>query len=76
MSFLLALGFVALVKGVLVGLLAVLNAVLALLASVAVWKTYLAVGTKLVLIALVCVPILGLVFFAVWGQKRVRAAQR
>ena len=31
---------------------------------------------KLLLIALVCVPIIGLIVFAVWGQKRVREAKR
>ena len=76
MTFLLALGLVGLVKAALVALLAVLNAVLALLASIAVWKTYLAVGVKLGLIALFCIPIVGLLLYLVWGQRKVRDARR
>ena len=57
-------------------LLAVLNGVLALLVSLATWKTYLAVGTKVALIVLFCVPVLGIVAFLVWGQRIVRDHQR
>ena len=72
MSLLLAASLVGLVKAVLVTVLAALNALLALLASVAIWKTYLAVGVKVALILLVCVPVVGLFFFLLWGQKTVR----
>ena len=52
-----------------------LNAILAAFATMAVWKTYLAVGIKVALIALICVPVVGIVFYLVWGRKRVHDAQ-
>lgn len=76
MSLLLAAALTVLVKTLLVTLLAVLNGVLALLASLATWKTYLALGTKLALIVLFCVPVVGIVAFLVWGQRVVRDHQR
>lgn len=76
MSLLLAATLFGLAKSVLLTALAALNALLALLASIAIWKTYLAVGLKVALIALVCVPVVGLIVFALWGQKTVRANQR
>ncbi|HLA62924.1 MAG TPA: hypothetical protein VK610_00735 [Rhodothermales bacterium] len=76
MSLLLAATLIGLVKTVLVAALAALNALLALLASIAIWKTYLAVGLKLALVALVCVPVIGIIVFALWGRKTVRANQR
>ena len=72
MSLLLAASLLGLAKAVLVTALAALNALLALLASVAIWKTYLAVGVKVALIVLVCIPVVGLFFFLIWGQKAVR----
>jgi hypothetical protein len=75
MSLLLALTLLGLVKAVLVALLAVLNAVLAAFATLAIWKTYLAVGVKVALIALVCIPVVGVVLYLLWGQKKVRGAQ-
>lgn len=76
MSLLLAASLVGLAKTLLLTLVAVLNAVLALLASIAVWKTYLAIGLKVGLIALFCVPVLGMLLFFVWGQRVVRDNQR
>ena len=76
MSLLLAASLAGLAKTLLVTLIAVLNAVLALLAALATWKTYLAVGTKVLLIALFCVPVLGVLAFLVWGQRVVRDNQR
>ncbi len=80
MSLLLAAGLAAtlagLAKTALLALIAVLNGVLALLASLATWKTYLAVGTRIGLIALFCVPVIGILLFLVWGQRVVRDAQR
>ena len=75
MSLLLALSLLGLVKSVLIALLAVLNAVLAAFATIAVWKTYLAVGLKLALVALFCIPVVGMVIYFLWGRKKVRAAQ-
>ena len=76
MSLLLAASLVGLAKTLLVTLIAVLNGVLALLASIATWKTYLAIGTKVGLIALFCVPVVGVLAFLVWGQRVVRDNQR
>ena len=75
MTLFLALTLFGLTKAVLVALLAVLNAVLAALATLAIWKTYLAVGVKVALIALVCIPFVGIVLYLLWGQKKVRGAQ-
>ena len=76
MSLVLAASLAGLAKTLLVTLIAVLNGVLALLASLATWKTYLALGTKLGLIALFCVPVIGVLLFLVWGQRVVRDNQR
>ena len=76
MSLILAASLVGLAKTLLVTLVAVLNAVLALLAAIATWKTYLAIGAKVALIALFCVPVLGVLVFLVWGQRVVRNNQR
>lgn len=70
-----ALTVAALAKSVLLTLLAVLNAVLALLATVSVWKTYLVIGTKIFLTLLICIPVVGLLIYLVWGQKKVREAR-
>jgi len=75
MSLLLAATLLGLVKAVLVALLAVLNAALAAFATVAIWKTYFAVGVKVALIALVFVPVVGVVLYLVWARKPVRDAQ-
>lgn len=76
MSLLLAASLVGLAKTLLVTLIAVLNAVLAGLAVLATWKTYLALSVKVGLILLFCVPILGVLLFLVWGQRIVRDNQR
>ena len=76
MSLVLAASLAGLAKTLLVTLIAVLNGVLALLASLATWKTYLAVGAKVGLIALFCVPVVGVLLFLVWGQRVVRDNQR
>ena len=76
MSLLVAASLAGLAKTLLLALVAVLNGVLALLASLATWKTYLAVGTKIGLIVLFCVPVVGVLLFLVWGQRVVRDNQR
>lgn len=79
MSFLLLAGvgvtLATLAKSLLLALIAVLNGVLALLAAVATWKTALAIGAKVALIILFCIPILGVLAFLFWGQKVVRDHQ-
>jgi hypothetical protein len=75
MSLLLAASLLGLAKAVLVALLAVLNAILAAFATVAIWKTYLAVGVKVALIALVCIPVVGIALYLLWGRKAVHDAQ-
>ena len=76
MSLLLAASLAGLAKTLLITLIAVLNGVLSLLAALATWKTYLAVGTKVALIVLFCVPVVGILAFLVWGQRVVRDNQR
>ncbi|MEM9997113.1 MAG: hypothetical protein AAF809_05385 [Bacteroidota bacterium] len=76
LSFVLAATLVGLVKTLLVTLIAVLNAVLAMLASLAVWKSYLALGVKVAFFLVLCVPIVGVVWYLAFGQKRVRDARR
>ena len=76
MTLVLAASLAGLAKTLLVTLLAVLNGVLAVLAALATWKTYLAVGTKVALIVLFCVPVVGILAFLVWGQRVVRDNQR
>ena len=76
MSLLLAATLAGLAKTLLLTLIAVLNGALALLAALATWKTYLALGTKVALIALFCVPILGVLAFLFWGQRIVRDRQK
>ena len=76
LSFLLAASLVGLSKTLLLTLIAVLNAVLAGLAVLATWKTYLALSVKVGLILLFCVPVLGVLLFLFWGQRLVRDNQR
>ena len=76
MSLLLAASLSGLAKTLLLTLIAVLNAVLVFLATVATWKTYLAVSVKVGLILLFCVPVLGILVFLFWGQRVVRENQR
>lgn len=76
MSLILAASLSGLAKTLLLTLIAVLNAVLAFLATVATWKTYLAVGAKVALIVLFCIPIIGVLLFLVWGQRIVRDNQK
>jgi hypothetical protein len=75
MTLLTAFALFGLAKAVLVATLAVLNALLAILASIAVWKTYLAVGVKVALIALMFIPVIGILLFLLWGQRLVRNHQ-
>lgn len=75
MSLLLAATLLGLAKATLVALLAVLNVLLSAFATVAIWKTYLAVGVKVALVALVFVPVVGIVVYLLWGRKTVRDAQ-
>lgn len=69
------LALVALAKTVLLTALAVLNGILALLATISVWKAYLVVGTKVLLTVLVCIPIVGILIYLFWGQRKVREAR-
>ncbi|MEM1042167.1 MAG: hypothetical protein AAGI91_06005 [Bacteroidota bacterium] len=71
----LALALTGLVTTVLLTLLAVLNGILALLATISVWKAYLVIGTKVLLTVLICIPVVGLVIYLVWGQRKVRDAR-
>lgn len=73
-SLLLVASLLGLVKSVLIALLAVLNAILAAFAALAVWKAYLAIGIKVAFILLLCIPVVGLLVYFLWGRKKVEAA--
>ena len=75
LSLLLAASLLGLTKSVLLAALAALNGLLALLATISVWKTYLVVGTKVALTVLFCIPIVGVLIYLVWGQRKVRENQ-
>ena len=69
-----ALGGVIVIALVLIALLAVLNAILAAFAALAVWKAYLAIGIKVAFIVLLCIPVVGIAIYFLWGRKKVEAA--
>jgi len=69
-----AAGVVVLLKKVLLAALAVLNGILAILAAVAVWKSYLVTGIKVGLTALVAIPVLGVIAYFIWANRKVRDA--
>lgn len=75
LAFIALLSLTALATSVLLTALAVLNGILALLATISVWKTYLVIGTKVLLTVLVCIPIVGILIYLVWGQRKVREAR-
>lgn len=70
----LAASLTGLLKQVLIVALAVLNAVLSILATLAIWKSYLITGAKVLFTLLVLTPIIGVVVYMIWGQKKVREA--
>lgn len=74
LSLILLASLFGLVTSVLVALLAVLNAILAAFAALAIWKAYLAVGIKVALIVLLCIPVVGIAIYFLWGRKKVVAA--
>jgi len=74
LSIILVASLLGLVKSVLLALLAVLNAILAAFAALAVWKAYLAIGIKVAFILLLCIPVVGVVVYFLWGRKKVAAA--
>jgi hypothetical protein len=75
LTLLLAASIPVLAKSVLIGLLAAANALLALIATVSVWKTYMLIGMKIFLTLLIFVPVVGIVIYLVWGQRKVRESQ-
>ncbi len=74
LSLLLIASVLGLVKSVLIALLAVLNAILAAFAALAIWKAYIAVGLKVAFIILLCIPVVGILVYFLWGRKKVEAA--
>lgn len=70
----LAVSLTGLLKQVLIVTLTVLNAVLSIIATVAIWKSYLITGAKILFTFLVLTPIVGVVVYMLWGQKKVREA--
>ena len=73
-TILLAAGIVGTLKQILLAVLAVLNGILAIIATLAIWKSYLITGVKVLFTLLVLVPVLGIVAYLVWGQKKVSEA--
>ena len=71
---LLAAGVMGTLKQILLAALAVLNGILAVLATLAVWKSYLVMGAKVALTAVILVPVVGVFVYFLWGQKKVREA--
>ena len=71
-NLLLLLSLFGVAKQVLLTILAVLNGILAIIATLAVWKSYLLTGAKVFLTLVVFVPIVGVIAYLVWGQKKVR----
>lgn len=70
-----AASLLGLTKSVLVGIIAVINAILAIVATVSVWKAYLTVGLKIFITLVLFVPILGIVAYVLWAQFKVRDAR-
>ena len=73
-TILIAAGIVGTIKNILLGVLAIVNGVLAVLATLAIWKSYLVTGLKILFTLLVVVPIAGVVIYMLWGQKKVAEA--
>ena len=73
-TILLAAGIVGTIKSILLTVLAVLNGVLAVIATLAIWKSYLLTGAKVLFTLLVLLPIVGVVAYMIWGQKKVADA--
>lgn len=74
-TFLIILGILATLKNILFAVLAILNGILAILATLAIWKSYLLTGAKIALVSMVCVPIFGIIAYFVWGRKKVEQHQ-
>lgn len=68
-------GVFGVIKQLLFTLLAVLNGILALIATLTIWKSYLVTGFKMALTALVVVPVVGVLIYWIWGRKKVEAAR-
>ena len=73
-TILLAAGIVGSIKSILLTILAVLNGVIAVLATLAIWKSYLLTGAKILFTLLILLPVVGVVAYLIWGQKKVADA--
>ena len=73
-TILLAAGIIGTLKSIFFTVLAILNGVLAVLATLAIWKSYLITGAKVVFTLLVLLPVVGVVAYMIWGQKKVAEA--
>ncbi|HCR49251.1 MAG TPA: hypothetical protein PLL64_00545 [Rhodothermales bacterium] len=60
-----------LAKEVLMGILAIINGILAMIATITIWKSYLLTGFKIAMTALVVVPVVGVLVYWIWGRKKV-----
>jgi len=70
-TILIAAGIVGAIKSILLTILAVLNGVLAVIATLAIWKSYLLTGAKVLFTLLVFLPVVGIAAYMFWGQKKV-----
>ena len=73
-TLILAVSLTGLFKQVLIVALTVLNTILSIIATVAIWKSYLLTGAKVLFTLLVLTPIVGVVVYMIWGQNKVRDA--
>ncbi len=73
-TILLAAGIVGTIKSVFLAVLAVLNGILAVIATLAIWKSYLITGAKVLFTLLVLLPVVGVAAYMIWGQKKVADA--
>lgn len=73
-TLILAVSLAGAFKQVLIVVITVLNAILSIVATVAIWKSYLLTGAKVLFTLLVLTPIVGVVVYMIWGQNKVRDA--
>ena len=70
-----AASLLGMLKQILIGILAIVNGILAIIATLAIWKSYLVMGVKVLMTLVVAVPVIGVIVYLIWGQKKVRDAK-
>ncbi len=69
------LAIVGLLSSLVAALLTLVNVILAAVATIAIWKSFLLTGLKVGFTLLILVPIVGILVYFFWGQKKVRDAK-